>query len=335
MFRVRHMTQSSQYLNTHYPFSPLQPLAATSLTPLPFVHHHSPLPSTITALRRSSSISLSLTATGSFNHHGMQYSTTVPNDPDTHEDFRPTNKLEDSSLSLKDIVEQDIKENPVMIYIKGVPELPRCGFSSLAVRVLQEYNVPFSSRNILEDPELKDSVKACRGLVVLCVCGLVVTGMRVDWCCQIVREQFGFGGGKAEGGGWWLSRGKVKEEEKGSNWPTFPQTFIKGEFIGGSDIILSMHKVKSVGYRELNLEADILYVDPSTDRALCKVRLPEDYAGHVFKFCYNVPKFGQLGMKGIVKTEGVPVLKLKKHTKGFVEVSGSEVPEAQEGVCEG
>ncbi|KAI8566809.1 hypothetical protein RHMOL_Rhmol02G0070700 [Rhododendron molle] len=127
--------------------------------------------------------------TGSFNHHGMQYSTTVPNDPDTHEDFRPTNKLDDSSLSLKDIVEQDIKENPVMIYIKGVPELPRCGFSSLAVRVLQEYNVPFSSRNILEDPELKDSVKAY------------------------------------------------------SNWPTFPQIFIKGEFIGGSDIILSMHKV--------------------------------------------------------------------------------------------
>lgn len=118
----------------------------------------------------------------------MQYSTTVPNDPDTHEDFRPTNKLEDSSLSLKDIVEQDIKDNPVMIYMKGVPELPRCGFSSLAVRVLQEYGVPISSRNILEDPELKDSVKAY------------------------------------------------------SHWPTFPQIFIKGEFIGGSDIILSMHQ---------------------------------------------------------------------------------------------
>lgn len=51
--------------------------------------------------------------------------------------------------------------------------------------------------------------------------------------------------------------------------------------------------VKSLGNQELNLEADILYVDPSTNLALCKVRLPEDYASHVFKFCYKVPKFGQ------------------------------------------
>ncbi|KAI8566810.1 hypothetical protein RHMOL_Rhmol02G0070800 [Rhododendron molle] len=50
--------------------------------------------------------------------------------------------------------------------------------------------------------------------------------------------------------------------------------------------------VKSLGNQELNLGADILYVDPSTDLA-CKVRLLEDYAGHVFKFCYKVPKSGQ------------------------------------------
>ncbi|GMP55471.1 hypothetical protein CsSME_00020282 [Camellia sinensis var. sinensis] len=127
-------------------------------------------------------------AAGSFNHHGMRYSTTVPNDPDTHEDFMPTNKLQNSDLSLKDIVEQDVNGNPVMIYMKGVPDLPRCGFSSLAVRVLKEYNVPLSARNILEDPELKNAVKSF------------------------------------------------------SNWPTFPQIFIKGEFVGGSDIILNMHQ---------------------------------------------------------------------------------------------
>ncbi|KAL7177166.1 hypothetical protein ACSBR2_030494 [Camellia fascicularis] len=136
-------------------------------------------------------------AAGSFNHHGTQYSTTMPNDPDIHEDFRPTNKLESSGLSLKDIIctfrirdtePQDVKDNPVMLYMKGVPDLPRCGFSSLAVRVLKEYNVPLSARNILEDPELKNAVKAY------------------------------------------------------SNWPTFPQIFIKGEFIGGSDIILNMHQ---------------------------------------------------------------------------------------------
>ncbi|KAL9239569.1 hypothetical protein vseg_013878 [Gypsophila vaccaria] len=125
---------------------------------------------------------------GAINLNGMKYSTTISNDPDTHEDFRPTNKLENLDLSVKDVVEKDIKENPVMIYMKGNPEAPRCGFSALAVRVLKEYHVPFSSRSILEDVELKEAVKAF------------------------------------------------------SCWPTFPQIFIKGEFIGGSDIILNMHQ---------------------------------------------------------------------------------------------
>ncbi|KAL3511857.1 hypothetical protein ACH5RR_024574 [Cinchona calisaya] len=127
-------------------------------------------------------------ASGFFYQNGSRYSTTVPNDPDTREDFRPTSKIESSGLSLKDIVEQDVKENPVMIYMKGVPDFPCCGFSPLAVKVLNCYTVPISTHNILEDPELKNAVKAF------------------------------------------------------SNWPTFPQIFINGEFIGGSDIVLSMHQ---------------------------------------------------------------------------------------------
>ncbi|KAL3633846.1 Monothiol glutaredoxin-S15, mitochondrial [Castilleja foliolosa] len=118
----------------------------------------------------------------------LGFSTSVPNDPDTHEDFLPTNKVQNSGPTLKDIVEKDVKENPVMIYMKGVPESPQCGFSALAVKVLQEYNVPVGARNILRDLELKSAVK--------------------DF----------------------------------SHWPTFPQIFINGEFVGGSDIILSMHK---------------------------------------------------------------------------------------------
>ncbi|XP_004302955.1 PREDICTED: monothiol glutaredoxin-S15, mitochondrial [Fragaria vesca subsp. vesca] len=120
--------------------------------------------------------------------NGMRYSTSAPSDPDTHDDFKPKDKFSSSGLSLKDIVEQDVKDNPVMLYMKGVPNAPQCGFSSLAVRVLSAYHVPLSARNILEDPELKNAVKAF------------------------------------------------------SNWPTFPQIFIKGEFIGGSDIILNMHQ---------------------------------------------------------------------------------------------
>ncbi|XP_028125535.1 glutaredoxin 4-like isoform X5 [Camellia sinensis] len=52
-----------------------------------------------------------------------------------------------------------------MLYMKGVPDLPRCGFSSLSVRVLKEYNVHLSARNILEGPELKNAAKAYRGLL--------------------------------------------------------------------------------------------------------------------------------------------------------------------------
>ncbi|KAE8698046.1 Monothiol glutaredoxin-S15 [Hibiscus syriacus] len=98
---------------------------------------------------------------GSFYQNGLKYST-VPREPDTHEDFRLTNKVQDSAaVSFKDIVEQ---ENPVMIYMKGVPDFPQCGFSSLAVRALKHYNkyIPLSARNILENPKLKSTVKAFR-----------------------------------------------------------------------------------------------------------------------------------------------------------------------------
>ncbi|XP_071693997.1 monothiol glutaredoxin-S15, mitochondrial-like [Rutidosis leptorrhynchoides] len=125
---------------------------------------------------------------GSLYQHGMQFSTAAPNDPDTHDDFKPTSKVENTRITLREIIEKDVKDNPVMVYMKGDPNRPLCGFSSLAVKILQEYRVPISSRNILEDSELKNAVKAF------------------------------------------------------SSWPTFPQIFINGEFIGGSDIILDMHK---------------------------------------------------------------------------------------------
>lgn len=119
---------------------------------------------------------------------GMKYSIKITGDNDTHEDFRPTNNLDSSDITVQDVVRQDVKENPVMIYMKGIPEAPQCGFSALAVKVLQQYGVPIGARNILEHAELKEGIKAF------------------------------------------------------SNWPTFPQIFVKGEFIGGSDIILNMHK---------------------------------------------------------------------------------------------
>ncbi|KAH8514292.1 hypothetical protein H0E87_007210 [Populus deltoides] len=129
----------------------------------------------------------------SFNHVKLRFSTTIPNDPDSHADFQPNNKAVNESgscsgINIKELVDKDVKEHPIVIYMKGYPDLPQCGFSALAVRVLKQYNVPITARNILEYPDLRTGVKAY------------------------------------------------------SNWPTFPQIFIKGEFIGGSDIIMNMHQ---------------------------------------------------------------------------------------------
>lgn len=119
---------------------------------------------------------------------GQKRFSTIGEDPDTHSDFKAVNKAPKDVPSARELVEKDIEQNRIMLYMKGVPSAPRCGFSALAVKVLQEYDVPFSARNILEDQELKESIKSF------------------------------------------------------SNWPTFPQIFIKGEFVGGSDIILNMHQ---------------------------------------------------------------------------------------------
>ncbi|KAH7686648.1 Thioredoxin-disulfide reductase protein [Dioscorea alata] len=137
---------------------------------------------------RSAAPSFNFKSSGAVLYRGLDYTTRISGDSDTHEDFRPTDNLQSSGTSLIDLVQQDVKENPVMIYMKGHPDAPRCGFSALAVKVLQQYGVPITSRNILEGSEIKDAVKSF------------------------------------------------------TNWPTFPQIFIKGEFIGGSDIALKMHQ---------------------------------------------------------------------------------------------
>ncbi|CAH1428526.1 unnamed protein product [Lactuca virosa] len=80
-----------------------------------------------------------------------------PNDPDIDDDFKPTNKLDNSQRTLKDIVKLDAKDNYVIIYRN--PEQHYCVFSSLAVGVLSEYRDPLHCTNILEDLELKSVVK--------------------------------------------------------------------------------------------------------------------------------------------------------------------------------
>jgi Grx4 family monothiol glutaredoxin len=92
------------------------------------------------------------------------------------------------SESLKSRLESIVKSSPIMLFMKGTPEEPRCGFSAKAVEILREDGLEFGSFNILTDKEVREGLKTY------------------------------------------------------SNWSSYPQLYMKGEFIGGSDIMLEMQK---------------------------------------------------------------------------------------------
>ena len=83
-------------------------------------------------------------------------------------------------------IQSEIDQNPVMLYMKGNPMFPQCGFSARVVQILTHMGVPFESANVLEDMELREGIK-----------------------------EF-------------------------SQWPTIPQLYVKGEFVGGCDIVREM-----------------------------------------------------------------------------------------------
>jgi len=89
---------------------------------------------------------------------------------------------------LRQEIENDIKNNKVVIFMKGTVDQPMCGFSGRAVQILQSYGVPVKGHNVLESEELRQGIKEL------------------------------------------------------TNWPTIPQIFINGEFIGGADIVAEMHE---------------------------------------------------------------------------------------------
>ncbi len=83
-------------------------------------------------------------------------------------------------------IETDIKANQVVLYMKGTPVFPQCGFSARVVQILSHIGVPFKGVNVLEDAEIREGIKAY------------------------------------------------------ANWPTIPQLYVQGEFVGGCDIIMEM-----------------------------------------------------------------------------------------------
>ena len=90
------------------------------------------------------------------------------------------------SDSVETRIEREIRDNPVMLYMKGTAQFPQCGFSARVVQILSHVGVPFATANVLEAPELRDGVK------------------------------------------------------RFSNWPTIPQLYVRGEFVGGCDIVTEM-----------------------------------------------------------------------------------------------
>ena len=84
------------------------------------------------------------------------------------------------------MIRRQLAENPVILYMKGTPDIPECGFSGAAVAALKKAGKPFSFVNILRTPQIRERLPSV------------------------------------------------------SQWPTFPQLFIKGELVGGSDIVVAM-----------------------------------------------------------------------------------------------
>ena len=93
-----------------------------------------------------------------------------------------------SENPLRDAIQEAITGNEVILFMKGTPDQPMCGFSARAAAALQALEVPFSAVDILPDPRIRQELSEI------------------------------------------------------SNWPTIPQLFVRGELVGGSDIIVEMYE---------------------------------------------------------------------------------------------
>ena len=92
-------------------------------------------------------------------------------------------------MDVQEIIREQVTKHHVVLYMKGTPQAPMCGFSATAVKILQACNLPlFFSVNVLEDNDIREGVKVF------------------------------------------------------SEWPTIPQLYIRGEFIGGCDIMREMYQ---------------------------------------------------------------------------------------------
>jgi monothiol glutaredoxin len=91
-------------------------------------------------------------------------------------------------MDIMDQIKNQVESAAIILYMKGTPDFPQCGFSARAVQILEQCEAEFAYVNIFDFPEIRENLKLY------------------------------------------------------SNWPTFPQLFVKGELVGGSDIMLELHQ---------------------------------------------------------------------------------------------
>jgi monothiol glutaredoxin len=89
---------------------------------------------------------------------------------------------------VQEAIKKTVTENPIVLYMKGNPDFPQCGFSGRTVQVLKSYGKPFVAVDVLADPAVRQGIK--------------------DF----------------------------------SSWPTIPQLYVDGQFVGGCDIVVEMHQ---------------------------------------------------------------------------------------------
>ncbi|MBW8073277.1 MAG: Grx4 family monothiol glutaredoxin [Ferrovum sp.] len=90
-------------------------------------------------------------------------------------------------MSIQEVIDQQVKGHPIVLYMKGSPDFPQCGFSAKAVELLRQSGVQdFFSVDVLQNPEIRQGIKSY------------------------------------------------------ANWPTIPQLYVRGEFVGGSDIMVEL-----------------------------------------------------------------------------------------------
>jgi len=89
-------------------------------------------------------------------------------------------------MGIEQFIENEVKSNDVVLFMKGTPQFPMCGFSGQVIQILDYLGVPYKGLNVLENEDLRNGIKTY------------------------------------------------------SNWPTIPQLYVKGEFVGGCDIVREM-----------------------------------------------------------------------------------------------